>query len=445
MRKSKQLLYAVICVALLFAKTSFANFPAFDPMSFIPDLKQFKEVAEDLKNTKEQLNQIRQDLRAMGDSIRSVASYSTAVMHKVKEAVDNAEKVVDKINNTLGTDIEVGKGLGDIITETENTQKEIMDNTSNTIENILNGDFPQPSIPTPPVNAGGNNGKTPGHRVPTPNVPTPSENPGDTGGSAPDINIPGGRVPLNPDLPLETPDLDTPPLEKPAPKVPTPNLRVPRSLGEEGILPRKILLPPQGGFNYEEEEEEEEISIEESVAQIKDYFATIRSENKKIATRLNDVLDMHINKLNTSAETGEKSLTDLEQGISHNHGFSIQQKKDISNRIVDIKARLQKIYDWNIILAEKTKNDYNKEFKNKILDGLDNLEKVTIAYLNGDATEKEVKEVSAKVKKDTSTMSSSTDKKVTKDIEKEALKLRKDLTKLSNDIKKIKEKSKSKT
>ena len=157
------------------------------------------------------------------------------------------------------------------------------------------------------------------------------------------------------------------------------------------------------------------------------------------------MLDMHINKLNTSAENGEKSLTDLEQGISHNHGFSIQQKKDISNRIVDIKARLQKIYDWNIILAEKTKNDYNKEFKNKILDGLDNLEKVTIAYLNGDATEKEVKEVSAKVKKDTSTMSSSTDKKVTKDIEKEALKLRKDLTKLSNDIKKIKEKSKSKT
>ena len=40
---------------------------------------------------------------------------------------------------------------------------------------------------------------------------------------------------------------------------------------------------------------------------LKDYFTTIRSENKKIATRLNDVLDMHINKLNTSAENGEKS------------------------------------------------------------------------------------------------------------------------------------------
>jgi dTDP-4-amino-4,6-dideoxygalactose transaminase len=109
MIKSKQVIGAVFCFAFLFAKSSFANFPSFDPLSYIPDLKQYKELVADLRNTKEQLNQIRQDLRSMGDSVRSVASYSQTVMRTVQKGAAAVSKAADVINKTLGTDIKVGE------------------------------------------------------------------------------------------------------------------------------------------------------------------------------------------------------------------------------------------------------------------------------------------------------------------------------------------------
>ena len=154
---------------------------------------------------------------------------------------------------------------------------------------------------------------------------------------------------------------------------------------------------------------------------------------------------MHINRLNTSAENAEKSFSILETGIEKNSIFSSKEKQDFISRIVDLKTRHQKIYDWNIVLAEKAKEKYNKEFKNKILDNLSNYEKITVAYLNGDATIKEVNDIGLQVKRDASTMNIATDKKIMNQIKKEALKLRKDLTTLSNDIKKIEDKNKIKS
>jgi hypothetical protein len=195
--------------------------------------------------------------------------------------------------------------------------------------------------------------------------------------------------------------------------------------------------------DVEEEEEEEEISNEKIITSLKYYFKSVLEENKKIAGRLNDVLDMHINKLNKSAESADKSLTLLEKGISQSSNFSSKEKEDFANRIIDIKASHRKIYDWNIVLAENTKEKYNKEFKNKILDGISNYEKVAIAYLNGDATRKDVEKIGLKIKQDAKSMTTSTDMKVMKQIKTEALKLKQDLTKLSEDIKKIEQKTKS--
>ena len=157
MRKSKQIKYAVFCFAFLFAKSSFANIPAFDPMSYIPDIKQFKEIATDLRNTKEQLNQIRQDLRAMGDSVKSVASYSQKVIHTVKKGAEAIGSAVDKVNETLGTDIQIGEGLNNVIASAENVQKDLINNSVDRVAGVLNGeDIPviddiKEKMPTIPI------------------------------------------------------------------------------------------------------------------------------------------------------------------------------------------------------------------------------------------------------------------------------------------------------
>ena len=406
MRKSKQFKYAVFCFAFLFAKSSFANIPAFDPMSYIPDIKQFKELATDLRNTKEQLNQIRQDLRAMGDSVKSVASYSQKVIHTVKRGAEAVSSVVDKVNETLGTDIQIGEGLNNVIASAENVQKDLINNSVDRVAGVLNGE----DIPVIDDIK---------EKMPTiPNLPS---------------------VPNLPDFPLteDKPDTDTPKIKMPD---------TPAAIKIPSIeKPKELTMPTAPSLTYEEEEEEEEVGKEEIIAELKTYFTSIQDENKKIANRLNDVLDMHINRLNTSAEKAEKSFAMLEANLDGNSNFSAKERTDFINRIVDLKARHQKVYDWNIILAEKVKENYNKEFKNKILDNLSNYEKVTVAYLNGSATLKEVNTVGMQVKNDARAMSIVTDKKVMAQIKKEAAKLRKDLIALSSDIKKIEDKNKSKT
>ena len=248
-------------------------------------------------------------------------------------------------------------------------------------------------------------------------------------------NLPS--VPNLPDFPLteDKPDTDTPKIKMPD---------TPAVINIPAIeKPKELTMPTAPSLTYEEEEEEEEVDKDEIIAELKKYFASIQDENKKIASRLNDVLDMHINRLNTSAEKAEKSFAMLEANLDGNSNFSAKERTDFINRIVDLKARHQKVYDWNIILAEKVKENYNKEFKNKILDGLSNYEKVTVAYLNGSATLKDVNTVGMQVKNDARAMSIVTDKKVMAQIKKEAAKLRKDLIALSSDIKKIEDKNKS--
>lgn len=403
MIKSKQFIGAVFCFAFLFAKSSFANFPSFDPLSYIPDLKQYKELVADLRNTKEQLNQIRQDLRSMGDSVRSVASYSQTVMRTVQKGAAAVSKAADVINKTLGTDIKVGEGLNKVIAGAENIQKNIVDRAVNDVGAVLDGQKLDEFVDDKKEEIGE---ATKGIRE-------------DIDKAKKDLNTVKGAA------------------ENVSDQVDTAKKWNDK---RKEITGKDKLDEP-----IEFEEEEEEVSNEESIANLKKYFATIIDKNKKIASRLNDVLDMHINRLNTSAENAEKSFSILETGIEKNSIFSSKEKQDFISRIVDLKTRHQKIYDWNIVLAEKAKEKYNKEFKNKILDNLSNYEKITVAYLNGDATIKEVNDIGLQVKRDASTMNIATDKKIMNQIKKEALKLRKDLTTLSNDIKKIEDKNKIKS
>lgn len=434
MRKSKQIICLVVCFVSLFAKSSFANFPSFDPMSYIPDLKQFKELAADLRNTKEQLNQIRQDLRSMGDSIRSVASYSQAVLHLAKRGLGAVDNTLGIINRVLGTDIQVGEGINNIISEAENIQKDIIERTVSDVGDVLDGkkldEFVDDvedqaydlidKIEQPIEDA--HQGVVDAWDDMLDGVKEGVDN------ATGDLRDNVGEHIDNARDHIDTAKDVAKDVKKTKEDIEDLNKRVVKGLFDVDI---------------EEEEEEEEVSNEAVIASLKYYFKSVQDENKKIANRLNDVLDMHINKLNKSAESAEKSLTQLEKGIEQSSNFTSEEKEEFANRIVDIKTSHRKIYDWNIVLAEKTKENYNKEFKNKILDGMSNYEKVAIAYLNGDATRSEVDKVGIKLRQDAKAMKVSTDDKVMKQIKREALKLKRELTSLGDDIKKIEQRSKS--
>ncbi len=434
MRKSKHILCLIVCFVSLFAKSCFANFPTFDPMTYIPDIKQFKELAEDLRNTKEQLNQIRQDLRAMGDSIRSVASYSQAILHLAKRGLGAVQNTVDLINKTLGTDIKIGEGLNNIIEEAENIHRDVIERTVSDVGDVLDGkkldefvDYVEDEkyelidkVQEPIKDA--HQGVVDAWDGMLDDVKEGVDNA--TGDLRDNVE---GHIDNARDS-IDTAKDIAKDVKNKKENIENMNKRVVKGLFDVDV---------------EEEEEEEEISNEKIITSLKYYFKSVLEENKKIAGRLNDVLDMHINKLNKSAESADKSLTLLEKGISQSSNFSSKEKEDFANRIIDIKASHRKIYDWNIVLAENTKEKYNKEFKNKILDGISNYEKVAIAYLNGDATRKDVEKIGLKIKQDAKSMTTSTDMKVMKQIKTEALKLKQDLTKLSEDIKKIEQKTKS--
>jgi hypothetical protein len=123
----------------------------------------------------------------------------------------------------------------------------------------------------------------------------------------------------------------------------------------------------------------------------------------------------------------------------------------VINSINSLQSEIKK---YNILLTNEEKEIKKIEsmseteakmyiVKDLILDGLSNYEKVTVAYLNGSATLKDVNTVGMQVKNDARAMSIVTDKKVMAQIKKEAAKLRKDLIALSSDIKKIEDKNKS--
>ena len=449
MRKSKKLMCLFVCFAFLFARSSFAGIPAFDPGSYIRDIQQFKELAEDLRNTKEQLNQIRQDLRAIGDSIRSIASYSQAILHLAKRGLSAVENTVGFINDTLGTDIQVGEGLGNIIEQAENIQKDVIERTVNEVGSVLDGDRLDEFVDEKKEQMHDAINEKKEEIIDAIETPIKEEH----------QKIVDSWENMKDDVREGFDDATKGVREGIGKQVD--NIRDLDSGVREGIdaanetkekydntkkeidNTKKRIAKDLFDVEVEEEEEEEEVSNKEIIDGVKYYFKSVQDENKKIAARLNDVLDMHINKLNKSAEFAEKSLTELEVGVSQSPNFSPKEKEDFSNRIIGIKDAHRKVYDWNIVLAEKTKEKYNKEFKNKILDGISNYEKITIAYINGDATKRDVEEVGLKVKQEARSMRVATDEKVIKQIKKEALKLKKDLIALSDDIKKIENNTKS--
>lgn len=405
MRKNRQIIYTVFVCALFWAKISSAGIPAFDPGTVVSDLKQFNELREDLKSTTEQLKKIKEDLSAMGESLRSVAAQTKVLAKKVtgiSETSDNFEK---NANNNSDSTNELNDEVIGVVDDMGEAQTGVINNVVDGISSaIIDND-----------------------NTPNTNKKELIVNP---------INKPIVVEQKIDEPVIKTPTLNTPKVEPPAlntTKVKTPTLNTPK-VKTPLLKKTEIINEP---IVFEEEEEEEEISEKDALkAEFTEYFNEVRLENKKIHTQMNDILDMYINKLNENLALGNSIFEVFENNINEYQKMGEKEKQTLLKRIADIKKKQQDIMERNISIAEDVKSNYNLEYKNKILDGLINYERIVVAYINGDISKEEVIKAGKKLKEDASTLAYAPDKNIMLNLKKELATIKKEVTKITKDIKK---------
>lgn len=385
MRKNRQIIYTVFVCALFWAKISSAGIPAFDPGTVVSDLKQFNELREDLKSTTEQLKKIKEDLSAMGESLRSVAAQTKVLAKKVtgiSETSDNFEK---NANDNSDSTNELNDEVIGVVDDMGEAQTGVINNVVDGVSSaIIDND-----------------------NTPNTNKKELIDNP---------IN-----KPIVVEQKIDEPVIKTPTLN--TPKVKTPLLKKTEIINEPIV--------------FEEEEEEEEISEKDALKEeFTEYFNEVRLENKKIHTQMNDILDMYINKLNENLALGNSIFEVFENNINEYQKMGEKEKQTLLKRIADIKKKQQDIMERNISIAEDVKSNYNLEYKNKILDGLINYERIVVAYINGDISKEEVIKAGKKLKEDASTLAYAPDKNIMLNLKKELATIKKEVTKITKDIKK---------
>lgn len=109
MGKFKRLVAVLFCCAtLIHSQPAKAFWPVFDFIDTVPIFSQISTVIDSLKNLKEQLVQLKENLKALGDQISSIAAFAKEIGDTISEAAAVIAEGTSFINETLGTNIDVG-------------------------------------------------------------------------------------------------------------------------------------------------------------------------------------------------------------------------------------------------------------------------------------------------------------------------------------------------
>ena len=186
----------------------------------------------------------------------------------------------------------------------------------------------------------------------------------------------------------------------------------------------------------EEEEEEEEINdVDEDILEM---FAMIKEESRHLTEELNDILEDAIYILNESTDLSHKQLTALQEAlIATDLAVDKNEKENIQKKLAALIIREEKASDWGADIIESAKNRYNREYQEKLVDGINNYEKVIKAYLEGNATKEEVKQTADNLKKEVASINVVPDDNAVKSYKEERLAIKKEMTELASDIEKM--------
>ena len=436
MGKFKRLVAVLFCCAtLIHSQPAKAFWPVFDFIDTVPIFSQISTVIGSLKNLKEQLVQLKENLKALGDQINSIAAFAKEIGDLIEEAAATVAEGVNFVNETLGTDIDIGNklveaanGIANITTTVTETVigstnqiiagmdegvRKLDQGITKTVENAISGkDKPEDQTQSSEKRT-----TTPSTRPGTTTTPTVSE---------PTITRPTTPTTNKPTVTLPT----TPTVNKPAITLPT---------TEKPIVPSKNkLLGSLADLDIEEEEEEEEITVEEENLQIeaiKENINMALDESKMLNTQFNDLLDVSINTIQNNSEQNDKTIDMMSYAIKMAKNLTEEEKSIFQTEINSIKEKQQAVSVRLIDIIEAMKENYNIEYKNKVEDGYKNYEKVAIAYIRGDATREELNSLGEKLKKDSASIDVTPDSGVMKGVKNEIHMLQENLVKLQQKIK----------
>ncbi|MBO5038181.1 MAG: hypothetical protein J6C85_01815 [Alphaproteobacteria bacterium] len=205
-------------------------------------------------------------------------------------------------------------------------------------------------------------------------------------------------------------------------------------------LHSEIKLAFLENISIEEEEEEEEVTSTDSLKDdILLSFDSFKEENDQIRIETNDMLDLTINNLNSSAKINQKAFEDLKNALAQTDKLSPQNKNDLQEEIETLAKKEQKLSEWGIDIVESAKESYNRQYKEKIEDGLNNYKKVIIAYLNGNAERADITAVGNEFKINAASINAAPDVGVIKKYQQETVMVQNELSKLKEEIEKIAE------
>jgi len=147
-----------------------------------------------------------------------------------------------------------------------------------------------------------------------------------------------------------------------------------------------------------EEEEEESVDVAAEQNKIDTLFNNVREKSKQLNTELNDTFDSTLNIMNQTADMNHKSLAALEKFLKSAKEADADKLADLRVRVNDLMQREQLISDRTVQAIENNKNQHNKDYQENIADGINNYEKIILAYINGDVSKDEVLNAGSKLK-----------------------------------------------
>ena len=412
MMKSKSLIAVLFCCALFVCKPAKAFWPTFDFVEFPGIVSQVSTSVEAFKNLKEQITELKNNLSAIGDKINGIAAFTKDISNKVTKAANSISKIVDDVNKTLGTDINIGQGL-------KNAVDGVKDAT-NAISNAAVASTEYISGATSKMEAGTTLiGKV--------------ENLGTKAESALNKQEAKKEDKKNDTATTTTPSTST--------SLDTISVKKLNPVNNRELLPsaQKLLI--------EEEEEEEEVSPEEDqqrIDTIKENIELILSETNSLSVQLNDLMDISLNTVHKNFEYNQESLEKVKYIINRARDIDEKDKVALLKSLEEVKQKQENTSKRLVEMIEAVKDNYNQEYNSKVVNGYKNYEKVAIAYIKGDATQEEMKEAGANLRKSVASINVSPDSSVIQSIEKSIKTMQEDLIVLKDNVKKAEDKKTSK-
>ena len=196
-----------------------------------------------------------------------------------------------------------------------------------------------------------------------------------------------------------------------------------------------ILAENQMSSQYIEEEEEESVDVAELEKNLSDMFENIQKDNNELSIGLNDVFDETINIMNKGSDLNDKVLENLSTKILVLEKEINKEKQEyFLGRLNELKTREQKVSDWGISIAEDAKDRYNRQYQEKIVDGINNYKKTVFAYVEGSISKEDVLGAGAMLKELTASFENYADAKQLDSYKTEVTAVRQEAEKLAQDI-----------